>query len=225
MPDQAEEFMTELLADAWVLFENTASDDIKRQLKAHSGLRAVIESGMYLGIAVSFERATKDRTRLEAVKALGIRAVRIGKEIAVAHEDDAWLAELRDIEKDILGAALSVAPQPEPWEERVEYGHQTLEAGWIPEYRGIKYASHQRTVQFRLGPPLLLDHWSIPEDRKPFDPQPGPAPQPEPDACAYQFSDGAMCRCDLGRGHAGMHHCPCFNPAALPVESATEEQQ
>jgi hypothetical protein len=56
---------------------------------------------------------------------------------------------------------------------RVEYGHQTEEFGWIHEPRGIKYATHQRTVHYRIDEPRLIDHWSDPDDRKPF-----PAGQP-----------------------------------------------
>lgn len=60
----------------------------------------------------------------------------------------------------------------EAWETRIEYGHQTVELGWIPEHRGIHYATHQRTVHYRIEEPLFIDHWFDPDSRKAFDPQP-----------------------------------------------------
>lgn len=72
---------------------------------------------------------------------------------------------------DLLNRMAAVA---DTLETRIEYGHQTVEFGWVPEHRGIKYASHQRTVHWRAEEPLLIDHWSDPDGvRKPFDSQPG----------------------------------------------------
>lgn len=62
-------------------------------------------------------------------------------------------------------AAIPTEPADD-FETRIEYGHQTAEVGWIPEHRGIKYASHQREVRFRLGEPVVLDHWSDSDGRR-----------------------------------------------------------
>lgn len=84
-----------------------------------------------------------------------------------------------DILLDFL-RGLSVEPTEDEFAERIEYGHQTLDLGWVPEWRGIKYASYQRTCTYRNGEPQLIDHWSDPRgERKPFDPQPvDPPPVP-----------------------------------------------
>jgi hypothetical protein len=54
-------------------------------------------------------------------------------------------------------------------ETRIEYGHQTEEIGWVPEYRGAKYATHQRTVHFRVDAPVLIDHWTFADHRHPVE--------------------------------------------------------
>jgi Fe-S-cluster-containing dehydrogenase component len=53
-------------------------------------------------------------------------------------------------------------------ETRTEYGVMT-EAGWIPEYRGIKYARQQRTVHFRTDEPVDIDHWTYADHRHPVE--------------------------------------------------------
>lgn len=82
----------------------------------------------------------------------------------------ARLAEARVA--DALPSLIEELKQFRAFEERVEYGHQTLEVGWVPEIRGINYATHQRTLRYCNGEPLLIDHWTDPGNRKPFDPQP-----------------------------------------------------
>lgn len=52
---------------------------------------------------------------------------------------------------------------------RVEYGHQTEELGWLPEPRGINYATHQRTVHFRVDEPVYIDHFTYADHRHPLE--------------------------------------------------------
>lgn len=52
---------------------------------------------------------------------------------------------------------------------RVEYGHILPQWGWINEFRGIKYASYQRTVHFYIDEPVAIDHWTYTDHRHPVE--------------------------------------------------------
>lgn len=109
------------------------------------------------------------------VVAVGVRLLRdMGVGTDPVDPDVAAEAEQRRREHNDLWRAGLLRPAPtdqasDGFEARVEYGHQTVEAGWVPEARGIKYATHQRTVQFRASEPVLIDHWTYADHRHPVE--------------------------------------------------------